>query len=240
MKKANKIKIFVGLLYVVAISIFLYFFFSKYSFQEITSYDFIKNNRNYFFELKQTNLIFFSIFFVLFCIIWTLAGGFGSPIILFAGFVFGNWLGTFLLIVGMSIGATALYVFANYFLKDLIQEKFLTKFKNLEIKFKKSELFYLLVYRFVGGIPFAISNVLPCIFNVRIVNFFAATFIGMMPQIFVVASIASGLEKIIDENIEAPGILDVITNPNIYFPLIIFAGLLIVTISIRKIFYKKK
>ena len=239
MKKANKIKIFVGLLYVVVVSIFLYFFFSKYSFQEITSYDFIKNNRNYFFELKQTNLIFFSIFFVLFCVIWTLAGGFGSPLILFAGFVFGNWLGTLLLIVGMSFGATALYIFANFFLKDLIHEKFLTKFQNLEVKFKKSEFIYLLIYRFVGGIPFAISNVLPCIFNVKIVNFFAATFIGMLPQIFIVASIASGLEKIIDENAKAPGILDVITSPSIYIPLIVFTGLLIVTIFIRKIFYNK-
>jgi uncharacterized membrane protein YdjX (TVP38/TMEM64 family) len=239
MKKAQKIKIFVGLFYVIAISFFLYFFFSKYSLQEITSYDFIKNNRDYFFELKQTNLIFFSVFFIFFCIIWTLAGGFGSPIILFAGFVFGNWLGTLLLITGMSVGATALYIFANYFLKDLIKEKFLIKFKNLEIKFKKSEFFYLLIYRFVGGIPFAISNVLPCIFNVKAINFFTATFIGMLPQIFVVASIASGLEKIIDENIEPPGILDVISTPNIYIPLIIFAGLLIVAIIIRKIFYNK-
>ena len=239
MKKAQKIKIFVGLFYVIAISFFLYFFFSKYSLQEITSYDFIKNNRDYFFELKQTNLIFFSVFFIFFCIIWTLAGGFGSPIILFAGFVFGNWLGTLLLITGMSVGATALYIFANYFLKDLIKEKFLIKFKNLEIKFKISEFFYLLIYRFVGGIPFAISNVLPCIFNVKAINFFTATFIGMLPQIFVVASIASGLEKIIDENIEPPGILDVISTPNIYIPLIIFAGLLIVAIIIRKIFYNK-
>ena len=39
----------------------------------------------------------------------------------------------------MSIGATFLYIFGNYFFKDLIREKFLNKFQNLEIKFKKSE-----------------------------------------------------------------------------------------------------
>ena len=61
----------------------------------------------------------------------------------------------------------------------------------------------------------------------------------MLPQIFIVASIASGLEKIIDENAKAPGILDVITSPSIYIPLIVFTGLLIVTIFIRKIFYNK-
>ena len=238
MEKAKKIKLFVGLFYLTAICLFLYFFFSKFTFQEITSYEFIKNNRDYFFELKKSNLILSASLFVLFCIIWTLAGGFGSPIILFAGFVFGNWFGTLLLITGMTIGATGLYIFANYFLKDLIRQKFLNKFKNLEFKFKKSEFLYLLIYRFVGGIPFAISNVLPCIFNVKTSNFFLATSIGMIPQLFIVTSIASGLEKIIDQNLEPPGIMNVITTPNIYVPLIIFLGLVVVTIFVRKIFYK--
>ena len=239
MEKATKIKIFVGLFYLIAVCLFLYFFFSKFSLQEITSYEFIKNNRDYFFGLKQSNLILISILFVLFCIVWTLVGGFGSPIVLFGGFIFGNWLGTLFLIIGMSIGATGLYIFANYFLKDLIKKKFLTKFKSLEFKFKKSEFLYLLIYRFVGGIPFAISNVLPCIFNVKVSNFFWATFIGMIPQIFVLASISSGLEKVIDQNLKAPKVTDVIFNPDIYIPLITFFILILMTIFFRKFFYKK-
>ena len=239
MEKATKIKIFVGLFYLIAVCLFLYFFFSKFSLQEITSYEFIKNNRDYFFGFKQSNLILISILFVLFCIVWTLVGGFGSPIVLFGGFIFGNWLGTFFLIIGMSIGATGLYIFANYFLKDLIKEKFLTKFKSLEFKFKKSEFLYLLIYRFVGGIPFAISNVLPCIFNVKVSNFFLATFIGMIPQIFILASISSGLEKVIDQNLKAPKVTDVIVNPDIYIPLITFFILILMTIFFRKFFYKK-
>ena len=239
MEKATKIKIFVGLFYLIAVCLFLYFFFSKFSLQEITSYEFIKNNRDYFFGLKQSNLILISILFVLFCIVWTLVGGFGSPIVLFGGFIFGNWLGTLFLIIGMSIGATGLYIFANYFLKDLIKEKFLTKFKSLEFKFKKSEFLYLLIYRFVGGIPFAISNVLPCIFNVKVSNFFWATFIGMIPQIFILASISNGLEKVIDQNLKAPKVTDVIVNPDIYIPLITFFILILMTIFFRKFFYKK-
>ena len=238
MEKSKKIKLFIGLFYVSAVGLFLYFLFSKFSLEEITSYEFIKNNRDYFFEVKQSNLLLLSVSFILFCIIWTFAGGFGSPIILFAGFIFGNWLGTFLLIIGMSFGATFLYIFANYFLKDLIKEKFLNRFKNLEEKFKKSEFLYLLIYRFVGGIPFAISNVLPCIFNVKSTNFFYATFLGMLPQLFVVSSIASGLEKVIDQNEAAPSIFDVIMNPEIYVPLVAFFSLIIITIIIRKFFYK--
>ena len=40
-------------------------------------------------------------------------------------------------------------------------------------------------------------------FNVKISNFFWATIIGLLPQIFLVCSIGAGLEKLIDKNIEA-------------------------------------
>jgi len=238
MEKVKNIKIFVGLFYLMAVCLFLYFFFSKYSFQEITSYEFIKNNRDYFFEIKKSKPILFMGLFFLFCIIWTLASGFASPLVLFAGFVFGNFLGTFILVTGLTIGATGVYIFANYFFKDFIKKKFLSKFINLEKKFKKSELLFLLIYRFVGGIPFALSNVLPCMFNVKISNFFLATLIGLTPQMFVLTSIASAIEKIVDQNLEAPRAIDVIASPSIYIPISIFFGLIIFTIIFRKFFYK--
>ena len=239
MEKAKKIKLFVGLFYLTLVVIFLYFFFSKFSLQEITTYEFVKNNRDYFNELKQSNFYFLAVLFFLFTIIWVLAGGFGSPLGIFAGFIFGKWIGIIILIFGMSIGATGLYLFANYFLKDLIREKFLQKYQNLQIKFQKSEFTYLLIYRFIGGIPFGLSHFLPCLFNVRSSNFFWATFIGIAPQLFLICSIGSGLEKIIENNLQAPGILQIIKSPDIYLPLIIFAFLVIVTIFLRKKFYKK-
>ena len=239
MEKAKKIKLFIGLFYLTLVTLFLFYLFTKFSLQEITSYDFIKNNRNYFFELKQSNLFFLAVIFTFFIIIWVLAAGFGSPIAIFGGFIFGKWLGVLIVVTGLSLGATLLYMFANFFFKDLIEKKFLTKYKNLEEKFKKSEFIYLLIYRFIGGIPFAISNVLPCIFNVKARNFFWATFIGILPQLFLICSLGSGLEKLIDQNLEAPSIIELISSKDIYLPLTIFAFLVIITIFLRNVFYKK-
>jgi uncharacterized membrane protein YdjX (TVP38/TMEM64 family) len=205
----------------------------------LTSYEFIKNNRDYFFGLKQNNLFLISLIFLIFTIVWVLMAGFGLPVALLAGFIFGKWLGTFILVIGMTVGATILYMIGNYFFKDVIKKKFLNKFKNLEIKFKKSEFIYLLAYRFIGGIPFVISNVLPCIFNVQTINFFWATLIGLTPQLFLVVSIGSGLEKIIEQNLEAPRIIDLIYSPDIYIPILAFAALIVVTIIAKKIFYRK-
>ena len=239
MEKSKKVKITLGLFYLLVVSSFLYFFLSKFTLEELTSYEFIKNNRDYFFALKQTNLFLISLLFLISTIVWVIMAGFGLPIALLAGFIFGKWFGALILIIGMTIGATILYMFGNYFLKEVIKDKFLYKFKKLEKKFKRSEFAFLLVYRFVGGIPFAIANVLPCLFNVKISNFFWSTLIGIIPSTFLIVSIGSGLEKIINQNLEAPKLLEIIYSPDIYMPMIAFVALIIVTIITRKIFYKK-
>ena len=239
MKKSKKIKLFIGISYLILVSIFLFLFFSKFSIQEISSYDFIKDNRVYFIELKNSNLFLLSIIFLILSILWVFPFlGFGSPVALVGGFIFGKWIGTLVVVLGLSVGATILYTFGNYFLKDLIREKFLYKYKNLDIKFKKSEFNYLLIYRFIGGIPWQLSCILPTIFDVKVRNFFLATLIGIVPQIFLAVSIGSGLENIIEQNLEAPSIIEIIISPEIYIPLILFFILLLITIFIRKIFYK--
>ncbi len=240
MEKSKKIKLFVGLFYIILVTIFLYYLFSKYSFQQLTSYDFIKNNIDYLSELKKSNLFLLSLFFLLFTILWVFPFlGFGSPVALLGGFILGKWLGLILVVLGLSLGATFLYIFGNYFLKDFVREKFLSKFENLEIKFKKSEFNYLLIYRFIGGIPWQLSCILPTLFNVKVRNFFLATMIGIIPQTFLIVSIGSGLETIIQKNLEPPKIMDIISSPNIYWPLTIFIFLVIITIFLRKLFYKK-
>ena len=196
MEKTKKIKLFIGLSYLLIVSLFLYFFFSKFSLQEITSYDFLRNNRFYLIELKNSNLFLVSLFFSILAIIWVFPFlGFGSPLCLLGGFILGKWIGTIVVVTSMSIGATFLYIFGNYFLRDLIREKFLKKFENLEIKFKKSEFVYLLIYRIIGGVPWQISCLLPTLFNVKVKNFLFATFLGIIPQVFLVVSVGSGIEK---------------------------------------------
>ena len=70
MEKTKKIKLFIGLSYLLIVSLFLYFFFSKFSLQEITSYDFLRNNRSYLIELKNSNLFLVSISFLFLTVLW--------------------------------------------------------------------------------------------------------------------------------------------------------------------------
>jgi len=237
MKKEKKLKFFLGSTYVLIILSFLWVFFDNFSLSEITSYEFIKDNNEYFNQLKNKNFFLISLAFFIFTIIWVLLIGIASPIILFSGFIFGKWFGSIYAVLSLSIGATLLYIFANYFLKDLVEEKFSKRFSNLNEKFKKNEFIFFLIYRFVGGIPFFIANILPTIFNVKLKNFFFGSIIGMSPQIFVGVSLGAGLNEIIQKNIEAPSLIELLLSPEIYIPIVAFVILLIVGIIIKNIFY---
>ena len=239
MNKEKKIKIFLGSAYILIVSIFLWFFFSKFSFQDFSSYELIRDNRDTLEQVKNSNIFISSILFLLGTIIWVLLLGFGSPVFLVGGFIFGKWLGTLIIVFGLSIGATFLYMFANYFLKDLIEEKFSSRFNNLTEKFKENEFTFFLIYRFIGGIPFFISNILPTIFNVKVRNFFLGSVIGMTPQLFVGASLGAGLNKILEENSEAPSLLQLLLTPDIYLPIMGIITLVLIGFLLRKKFYSK-
>ena len=93
-------------------------------------------------------------------------------------------------------------------------------------------------YRFIGGIPWQLSCILPTIFDVRVKNFFFASLIGIIPQIFLAVSLGSGLEKVIEQNSQVPKITDIIFSPEIYIPILAFFSLVLITIFLRKSFYK--
>ena len=239
MKKEKKIKIFLGLTYLVVILALLWLLFSNFSFSEISSYDFIKNNTNYFNIIKENNFFLVSLLFFVIVIIWVLFLGFGSPVFLISGFIFGKWIGSIYAVLSLTIGATLLYMFANYFLKDLVEEKFSKRFSNLNEKFKRNEFNFFLIYRFVGGIPFFISNILPTIFNIKVRNFFFGSLFGLYPQIFVGTSLGSGLNKIIDNNLEPPTLTKLLLSSEIYIPILGFIILLVIGIMVKNFFYKK-
>jgi len=237
MNNTKNIKIILGISYLLILSIFLWFFFQNFSINDFTSYDLIKANRNTLEEIKNNNIFLSSLLFFLGSVLWTLLLGFGSPIFLVGGFVFGKWLGSFLVIFGLSTGATLLYIFANFFFKDVIKEKFSSRFYNLTEKFKKNEFLFFLAFRFIGGIPFFISNILPTLFNIKVKNFFFGSLIGMTPQLFVGVSLGAGLNKILEENKDPPTFFELILTPDIYLPIIGIIILVLIAIYLRKYFF---
>ena len=238
MKKEKKIKIFLGVTYLVIISCFLWVFFNNFSLSDFTSYDLIKNNVQYLNEIKEKNLYLISLCFFVFTIIWVLLLGFASPIYLVGGFIFGKWLGSILVLFSLTTGATLLYLIGNFIFKELIKEKFYFRFSHLIEKFKNNEFIYFIIYRAIGGIPFFVQNLLPILFSIKIKNYFFGSIIGLAPQLFIGASLGAGFNKIINENFSAPTFLEMIFMKDIYVPIIGFVILIILGIFLKKFFLK--
>ena len=236
MGKGKKIKIFLGSAYALLILVFLWILLKNFSIQDFTSYELIKANRDTLEEIKNNNFFFMSIMFFLGTMMWVLLLGFGTPIVLVGGFIFGKWFGTLLAVSGLSFGATLLYIFANYFLKETIEEKFSKKFINFIDMFKKNEFIFFLIYRNIPGVPFFISNILPTLINVKLKNFFFGTLIGMTPQLFVGVSLGAGLNKVLEENKNPPSFFDLIITPDVYFPIIGLIAIVLLGIILKKKF----
>ena len=237
-EKSNIVKIIIGIIYITILFLFIYLFFSNFTYEEVTSYKFIQTNREFFLNLRENNLILLSLILVICTIFWVLLLGFGIPVGLLVGFIFGKWIGTLLAVFSLTLGATILYILGKYFFSNLIRSLYYEKFSKLENKFKKSEFIFFLLYRFIGGIPFGLANLLPVLFNVRLKNYFFGTFLGILPAVFIIVSLGSGLEKIVGQNEEVPNFINMLQSSEIYIPIIGFVVIILFSYLLKKKFNK--
>ena len=236
----KNIKIAVGLIYILCLSLILYGFFIFVDVTQLNNYSYIRDKTQFLIEIRDKNLFWFGSLFFLFTIIWILLLGFATPLAIVAGFLFGKLYGTIISVFGFTLGCTILYIFANQYFKDLILEKLSKRITKFKETFNKNEFFYFMIFRFAGGggTPFAIQNLLPVLFNMKVKNYFFSTLIGLFPMVFILCAIGSGIEKIIEKNIN-PSFLTMIQNREILFPILGFFAILIFSFILRKIYFKK-
>ena len=233
------LKIIIGITYLAIILVGLYFLFSLVNIEDLTSYEFIRSNRDVILKYKNQNFIFLTFVFFIFSIIWVLLLGFATPLLLFSGFVFGKWWGILIAVTSTTIGAALLYKLAGFFFRKIIEEKLAPKFSKLRELFNKNDLLYFMGYRFVGGggTPYAIQNILPVLFNMSLRNYIIATYLGCLPSMFISVAIGSGLESIIDKN-ETINFTSIISSPEIYLPILGFIIILIMAFFVKKKYFR--
>ena len=237
---SKNIKITVGFIYTLCLGLILYGFFNFVDITQLNNYSYVRDKTQFLMLIKDQNQFWFTVLFFLFCIVWILLLGFATPISLTAGFLFGKLYGTLISVFGFTIGCTLLYFLANQYFKNLIIEKLSNKITKFNEIFNKNEFLYFMIFRFAGGggIPFAIQNLLPVLFNMKLKNYFFSTLIGLFPMVFILCAIGSGIEKIIENNIDT-SFLIMVQNKEILYPLLGFFIIIIISFLLRKIYFKK-
>jgi len=239
--KSQRLKVYLGSAYLVIFLTGIYFLVSNFEISQLTNYDLIRENSELILKYKENNIFFLSI--ILFTII-TLLNVMMCPMFLPAlvvGFIFGKWFGTLILVSGNTIGGVLLYLLAKTFFSELVEKKLAHRISKFINFFKKNELWYFMCFRLIGGggAPYPIQNLLPVIFNMSAKNYIIATFLGIIPSVFVVVALGSGIENIIDQNAEL-SFVSVFLSPEIYLPIIGFAVILIIAFIIKKFFLNNR
>ncbi|MBT3693855.1 MAG: TVP38/TMEM64 family protein, partial [Candidatus Pelagibacter sp.] len=179
-------KLFLGFTYLLLLSVFLYFIFSNIQINRLNDFSYYKELQFSLGSFLSNNLLVNTVYFFIFTITWVTLLGFGSPILIVSGIIFGKWVGTIISVISISIGALALYSIVNFFFKDIVKNILEQKFKKYIQLFQKNELYYFFIYRFVGGLgaPFFLQNVFPVLFDMKKKNYFISSFFGLIPGFF--------------------------------------------------------
>ena len=234
----KKLKIFLGISYLLILFILLYFIFIQIEINRLDDFSYYKELQNNIGRLIGDKLYVNIIIFFLFTIIWVALLGFGSPLLIISGILFGKWIGTAVSVLSISLGALTLYIIANFFFKDLINRILEKKFSKYIDLFKKNEFFYFFIFRLSGGlgIPFPLQNTLPVIFNMKKINYFFSSLLGFIPGFFILNSIGYGINKFIKEA-DNFSFIDLILSKEIYSPIFIFIFFLIISLIIKKKYF---
>ena len=231
----KSLKLFLGISYIVILFLFLYLIFSYVEVTRLDDFSYYKELQSNLEKTIGKNLYTNLFIFFFFCLIWVSLLGFGSPLLLISGILFGKWIGTFISVLSISIGALILYSITSFFFKDLVFNLFEKKFSKYINLFRKNEFNYFLAFRLAGGlgIPFGLQNVLPVIFNIKKSNYFFASFLGFIPIFFIWNTIGSGLNQYIKQS-DNFSFINLLLNKEVYLPIILFIFFMLISIVIKK------
>ena len=236
---SNNLKIFLGGSYLIILFSFLYFIFIAIDVTRLSDFTYYKEVQSNLSTLISTSIIINLIYFFIFAVIWVALLGFGSPILLISGILFGQVLGTIISVISISIGALVLYSIGNFFFRDFVKSILEKKFQKYIQLFQKNEFFYFFIYRFIGGlgVPFGLQNLIPILFGMKKINYFFSSFFGFIPGFFIINTIGSGLNYYISQA-DNFSFIELILTPEIYLPIIMFSILMILSLFIKKKFFE--
>ena len=231
----KSLKLFLGIFYILILFFFLYLIFSYVEATRLNDFLYYKELQKGLEKMISKNLYINLLIFFLFGLVWVSLLGFGSPLLLISGILFGKWIGTFISVLSISIGALILYSIASFFFKDLVFNLLEKKFSKYIHLFRKNEFNYFLAFRLTGGlgIPFGPQNVLPVIFNIKKSNYFFASFLGFIPMFFIWNTIGSGLKQYIKQA-DNFSFINLLLNKDISLPIIFFLIVMLISFMIKR------
>jgi uncharacterized membrane protein YdjX (TVP38/TMEM64 family) len=157
----------------------------------------IKANRDALLAFADRNLpLALAIAFVVYVGVTALSLPGSLVMSLTVGFVFGRWVGSVLVVLAATIGATLVFLAARYVFADAARSRLGPLGAKINAGFTANAFSYLLFLRLVPLFPFFLVNLAPAFTSVPLRTFVAATFVGIIPGTFVFVNLGQTLGRI--------------------------------------------
>ena len=120
----------------------------------------------------------------------------GLVLSLTTGFIFGRWVGTALVVLAATVGATLVFLAARYLFADAARSRLGTLGQRINAGFTENAFSYLLFLRLVPLFPFFLVNLAPAFTGIPLRTYVLATLIGIVPGTFVYVNLGRALGRI--------------------------------------------
>lgn len=157
----------------------------------------------------------------------------GAVLTLAGGFLFGAVAGSIYVVIGATIGATALFLAARSALGDALHRRAGPAVRRMEKGFRDNALSYLLFLRLIPLFPFWLVNLVPAFLAVPLRTYVLGTFFGIIPGSIVYAAVGNGLGTVFDQG-RTPD-LSIIFKPEILLPILGLAVLALAPVAYKAI-----
>lgn len=94
------------------------------------------------------------------------------------------------------MGASIIFLAAKSAIGTTLRQKAGPLYKKIESNMNQNAIGYLLFMRLVPIFPFFLVNIVPALFNIRLIPYVVTTFLGIIPGTFVYANVGRELGTI--------------------------------------------
>jgi len=120
----------------------------------------------------------------------------GLVLSLTIGFLFGRWIGTALVLIAATIGATLVFLAARYVFADAAQRRIGALGERIRAGFNENAFSYVLFLRLIPLFPFFLVNLALAFTGIKLRTYVLATLVGIIPGVFVYVNLGQALGRI--------------------------------------------
>lgn len=192
---------------VLAIMVFGFAGFYALGLHEQFTFDQVRDNAAHIKERVDQNLLLaVLIFFVVYTTITALSLPVASMVTLLGGALFDIWLGTGVVLLAATVGATIAFLSSRFLLRDWVQAKLGARLETFNRGVETDGAFYLFSLRLVPLFPFWLINLAMGLTPIRTWTFFWVSLIGMLPGTLLYINVGKRLSELTDaRDLISPG-----------------------------------